>query len=205
MLRVFALGLLVGFVVSLLGWQINIISLHRGMRGGRASALVTGLGAATADALLMIAGMSGAKPFLEHFQFWGPMKWVGGSMLIFMALKILFHKPAQNIKDPEVKSRGLTGSFLIGLIVVLANPAVIILWLMASGLILAHFPSTHAWPFLLSFPIAFVAGAMAWFAVLSFVLLGHVKTWSENTLHLLSRCSAVALLGALIFLIFEKV
>ena len=198
-------GLLSGFIISLLGWQINIIALHRGMRGGRASAFVTGYGAAFADVLLMIAGMSGAKPFLEHFHFFTPMKWVGACMLIFMALKILFHKPAPDMKDPEVKTRGLAGSFLIGMIVVLSNPAVILLWLMASGMLLVHFPQLHHWPMALSFPAAFLLGAMLWFGILAFVLLSKVKGLKENTLHLLSRFSAVALLIALFFLIFEKI
>lgn len=133
------------------------------------------------------------------------MKWLGALMLIFMALKILFHRPVADIKDPEVKSRGLTGSVLIGMIVVLGNPAVILLWIMASGFILARFPQIYFWPVILAFPLFFLLGAMVWFSILALVLLRKVRGWSENTLHLLSRFSAVALLGALIFLIFEKI
>ena len=184
---------------------MNIISLHRGMGGGRTSAFMTGYGAAFADCLLMIAGMSGAKHFLEHFHFFTPMKWVGAALLIFMALKILFHKPDPDRKDPQVKSRGLMGSFLIGIIVVLGNPATVLLWLMASGFLLTRFPQLHHWPVTLSFPIAFLAGALSWFSILAFILLRKVKGLKENTLHVLSRFSAVALLAALLFLIFGKI
>lgn len=198
-------GFLTGFIVSMLGWQVNIIALHRGMHKGRSSALSVGLGAAFADVVLLIAGMCGAHPFLDHFHFWKPMKWVGAGVLFFSALKILFHKPLKNVKEPHTKGRGLPGSFLMGLAVVMGNPAVILMWLMASGFLMAHFPETHSFPGLLLFPVAFLFGASAWFLFHASVVLKKIKTWGEGSLHLLSRISAVALLGALLFLILKKI
>ncbi len=196
-------GALTGFLISLLGWQINIISLHRGMQRGPTAVMATGLGAAIADCVLMVAGVMGAQATVAKFQV--PMKWAGGLMLTFMALKILFHKPSMNTKDPDVKTRGLLGSFLIGLIVVLGNPAVILIWIMASGMVVAHFEAARGPHAIYIFPLSFVAGAAGWFTILSTVLLPRVKSWGEKPLHILSRVCAVALMIALIFLISKKI
>ena len=197
-------GALVGFFVSLMGWQLNLIVLHRGIRKGRSSAFMTGAGAALSDFILLLVGFSGARSFLKHFPFWNQLKWAGIAMLFLMALKILFHKPVLLAHEPAVKNRRLASSFLIGLIMVLGNPAMAFLWIMASAYLLAHFPEAHAFLFQMIFSFAFLAGALLWFLILAVNILPTVKTWSEGTLHLLSRLSAGLLLMALFFLVFKK-
>lgn len=199
-----ACGILTGFIVSLLSWQINIIALHRGFDYGRTAAFTTGLGAAIADCLLMVAGVTGAKSFLIDSGLWAPMKAVGAVMICLMALKILFHRPSGKIKDPQVRQRGLAGSLLIGVLIVAGNPAVILLWVMGSGLLLTHFPQIHSSGLtLLSFALSFFAGSVLWFTVLAAVLLRKMQGWGEKTLHTLSRFSAAALLAALFFFVFK--
>lgn len=197
-------GALLGFSVSLLGWQLNLIVLHRGIRKGRTSAFMTGAGASLSDFLLLLLGFSSARSFLKHFPFWNQLKWGGIVMLFLMALKILFHKPVLRAHEPEVKNRRLASSFFIGLIMVLGNPAVAFLWIMASAYLLAHFPEAHNSVFQMIFCSAFLIGALLWFVILSVNILPTVKTWKESTLHLLSRISAILLLVALVFLIFKK-
>ncbi len=197
-----AAGIFCGFTVSLLSWQINIIALHHGISRGRTAAFVTGAGSALADSLLMVAGLSGAQSILEHFHILTPMKIMGAVMILVMALKILFHQGGE-VKDPTERRKGLTGSFLIGLAVVLGNPAMIFLWFLGSGMMLAHFPNLDSEIEIFFFAVSFFSGALLWFAVLSLVLLRKVETWSEKTLHILSRFSAAALLAALIFLFLK--
>lgn len=203
MLSIFP-GALAGFCVSALSWQLNLIILHRGMRKGRTSAFMTGAGAALSDFLLLLLGFSGGRSFLKHFQFWNELKWAGIIMLFVMALKILFHKPVLRAHEPEVKNRRLASSFFIGLIMVLGNPAVVFVWIMAAASLLAHFPQAHHFSFQMIFGGGFLAGSLLWFLILAVNIMPAVKTWNDRTLHLFSRISAVLLLAALVFLVFKK-
>lgn len=197
-------GIITGFLAAMLGWQINIVGIHRGIERGRSGPLLVGLGATTADIIIILIAFAGAAPLLHHHRFWAVAKWFGIATLLFTSFRILFHKTA--FQDPaEKKPRSQARSFVMGLILVGGNPAVYLMWIGVISLILAHFHMDFpSFRFRFLFVTGFFAGCMLWFSILSFFILGHIRQWGENRLHLISRLSAVLLLLAAGFLIFEK-
>ncbi len=188
----------------MLGWQINIIGIHRGLARGKTAPLLIGLGATTAELIIILIAFAGATPLLHHPHFWAVAKWFGITTLLFTSFSILFHK--KNFKNPDEKiERGPARSFVIGLMLVGGNPAIYLMWIGMIGLLMGHLHlSLASLQFRLLFVGGFFAGCMSWFAILSFFILDHIRQWGEDRLHLISRLSAALLLIAAGVLIFEK-
>ncbi len=197
------LGILTGFLSAMLGWQINIIGIHRGLERGRSGPLLVGLGATVADLFIILIAFAGATPLLHQHHFWAVAKWFGIATILFASFRILFHKT--KFQDPtEKKRRNPTKSFVMGLIVVGGNPAIYLMWIGIISFMMTHLQGMPTLEFRFLFLTGFLGGCMAWFTILSFFILGHIRQWGENRLHLISRLSAVFLLIAAIVLIFEK-
>src|SRR3989338_1074853 len=197
-------GFITGFLAAMLGWQINIIGIHRGLERGRRGPLLVGLGATTADFIIILIAFAGATPLLHHHHFWAVAKWFGIAILLFTSCRILFHKKKSPDPDEKIK-RGPARSFMIGLLVVGGNPAIYLMWIGIIGLLMAHLHSgLPSLQFRLLFLGGFWAGCMSWFTVLSFFILRHIRQWGEDRLHLIARLSAGFLLIAACVLIFKK-
>ncbi len=196
-------GFVTGFAVSMLGWQINILSIHRGLEKGRSGPILVGLGAAFADSLIIFAASAGAAPLMDHPHFWTISKWFGITAVFLVSLRILFHK--SKFKDPlEKKTRGPAQSFVMGFIVVVSNPAVYLLWAAAVSLIILHFQDIRIWKLRIFFLAGFFFGCFSWFSILAFFILKHIREWGESKLHLISRVCAVLLLTGAVLLMFKK-
>ena len=92
---------------------------------GRSSGLVSGLGAATADALYgMVAGfgVTMISNYLVSQQKW--LRFVGGTFLLYLGLKMFFRKPAA--EPVNVESAGLAGDYASTFFLTLTNPATIL-------------------------------------------------------------------------------
>ena len=197
------IGLLTGFLAAMLGWQINIVGIHRGLERGRSGPFLVGLGATLADLFIILIAFAGAAPLLRLHHFWPVAKWFGIATILFASFRILFHKT--KFREPsEKKDRGPGKSFMLGLIVVGGNPAIYLMWIGIISFIVTHFgrPTIQ---FHALFLLGFFTGCMAWFSILAFFILGHIRHWGENRLHLISRISAVFLLITAVMLIFEKI
>ena len=198
------LGFLTGFVGSLLGWQINIIALHRGIEKGKFAALFVGLGAVIADLIFIAIALTGTLPILHHKEWWLPMKFVAISVIVFISLKILLQKNIPKEKKPLSK-RNPTKNFIIGFLFVITNPAVFFIWLGVTGFILTHFSSEQGIVEHLFFLIGFLWGAVLWFFILSVAFVRWVRQWGEEKFFLFSKFFAFLLLIAAIILMFEKI
>ena len=196
------LGLLTGILAAVLSWQINVVAVHRGLARGWIAAFLVGCGATLGDALLIFAAFSGARPLLSRHEFWLPLKWIGIATLFILVLKILFHRHTEVKEEPARGNQ--TKNFLIGLVIVIGNPAVLLLWAGITTFILTHFPALQP-PFMhLIFVAEFFAGSILWFFLLSLVLLPRIRKWGEGRLEVISKFSAGALLLALLYAIFGK-
>lgn len=199
------LGILVGFLGTSLGWQINLISIERGLRRGRAAAFLVSCGAIVADITFLYIGFSGAAPLLFHPEWWQIIRWVGIVLLIILAIRTLWEQDqCPSSIEEEVMKRNPTKNFLVGFLVVISNPAIFLLWVGVVGFLLAHFAETRQAGFKERFLVGFVLGGWAWCGPLAFIFLKKLKKWSEKNLHFTSRISAALLLIIALFLIVEK-
>lgn len=195
------LGTFIGFFASALGWQVNLVSIHRGLKRGKTSAFLVGAGAACGDILFMAVAFAGVDPLLDHPQLWIPLKYLATCIIFVIGLQILFHRP-KGRAEPEIKNYNPTKNFFIGFFLVVTNPAVFLLWVGVISFIMTHFPEAESEVIKLKILGGFFAGALGWFLILALVLLPKIRQWGDAALHYLSRLSAVILLLAAVILIF---
>ncbi len=123
----FLRGLVIGFSIAAPVGPIGVLCIQRTLAKGRASGLISGLGAATADALYgSIAGfgLTFLSTFLVAQQPW--LRLVGGTFLIYLGVRIWFSEKSTAVVTPGVKTESLIGDYASTLALTLANPITII-------------------------------------------------------------------------------
>lgn len=196
-------GSVTGFIVSLLGWQVNLVSLHRGIAHGRRPAFFTGMFAALGDTTAMTVVFTGALKITSHEEWGAWIKWAGVIVVTSIALKILFSKPTSESPLAASKAETSRGN-LVGYLMVVTNPGVYLLWAGVLSFLLARFSALRDWPSFLIYACGFLLGASAWFFVLSRFLLERIRTWQSSTLGVISRVIGVLMLGVAVALAFGR-
>lgn len=118
-------GLILGFSIAAPVGPIGVLCIRRTLTDGRATGLVSGLGAASADALYgCIAGfgLTLLSDFLVSQQFW--LRLVGGLFLFYLGIKTLLARPAQ--ESASAQGTGLLGAYTSTLFLTLTNPMTIL-------------------------------------------------------------------------------
>ena len=161
----FLRGLAIGFSIAAPVGPIGLLCIRRTLANGRASGLVSGLGAATADAAYGCVagfGLTAITTFLTGQQLW--LRLIGGLFLIYLGVKTGRSRPAT---QPAIApSLGLAADYASTLFLTLTNPATILSFLAvfaglglgtargdfpaATGLVAGVFLGSAAWWWLLS-------------------------------------------------------
>ena len=118
-------GLAIGFSIAAPVGPIGVLCIRRTFAEGRASGFVSGLGAASADAIYgCIAGfgLTFVSNFLVSQQLW--LRLIGGVFLCYLGLKTLLSKPAE--QAASAKGNGLVGAYASTFFLTLTNPMTII-------------------------------------------------------------------------------
>ena len=118
-------GLAIGFSIAAPVGPIGVLCIRRTLAEGRASGIVSGLGAATADALYgCIAGfgLTFISNFLVSQQTW--LRLLGGLFLCYLGLRTLLAKPAE--RAATASGSGLLGAYASTFFLTLTNPMTII-------------------------------------------------------------------------------
>ena len=120
-MSLFLKGLIVGFCLAAPVGPIAALCVQRTISKNLVAGLVSGLGAAVADAFYGAVAAFGAtiiSEFLIAERSW--MQRVGGVILIFMGLRLFLTRPVEEKKD--VDGKGLFGDFLSTFLLTLTNP-----------------------------------------------------------------------------------
>ncbi len=118
-------GILVGFSIAAPVGPIGVLCIRRALAEGRAAGLVSGLGAATADAVygcIAGLGLSFISNFLVNQQMW--LRLVGGVFLCFLGFKTCMAKPAS--QAAAARGQGILGFYVSALFLTLTNPMTIL-------------------------------------------------------------------------------
>jgi len=121
----FVRGLIIGFSIAAPVGPIGVLCMRRTLAEGWTSGLVSGLGAATADAIYgCIAGfgLTFISNFLISQQAW--VRFVGGVFLCCLGLRTLLREPAE--QAASVAGRGLIGAYASTFLLTLTNPLTIL-------------------------------------------------------------------------------
>ena len=122
---IFVQGLILGLSIAAPVGPIGVLCIRRTLAEGRTTGFVSGLGAATADALYgSIAGfgLTLVSGLLIAQQIW--LKLLGGTFLLYLGLKTFFTSTTHKLE--ESKTRGLISAYTSTLFLTLTNPITIL-------------------------------------------------------------------------------
>ena len=97
-MELFLQGLVLGFSIAAPVGPIGILCIRRTLAEGRASGFVSGLGAATADAVygsIAAFGLTIISGILVEQKIW--LGLLGGAFLCYLGVRTLLASPAQNV------------------------------------------------------------------------------------------------------------
>lgn len=118
-------GLLIGFSIAAPVGPIGVLCIRRTLSDGRAAGFVSGLGAATADAVYgSIAGfgLTAVSGALVGGQAW--LRLVGGLFLCYLGIRTLRARPFEG--GAARPARGLAGAYATTFVLTLTNPMTIL-------------------------------------------------------------------------------
>src|SRR5215210_5808764 len=154
-------GLLIGFSIAAPVGPIGVLCIRRTLAQGRAAGLVSGLGAASADAVYgCIAGfgLTFISGLLISQQIW--LKLIGGAFLCYLGIRTLLAQPAEHAA--VAGGMGLAGAYTSTFLLTLTNPTTILSFVAVfAGLGLASMGGDYAAAALLVLGV-FVGSALWW-------------------------------------------
>jgi len=104
-------GIIIGFSIAAPVGPIGVLCIRRSLADGRHMGLVTGLGAATADALYGCVagfGLTAISSFLVGQKIW--LGFFGGLFLCYLGVRTFITKPVDN--PAEIAGNGLLSAYL---------------------------------------------------------------------------------------------
>ena len=124
-IHIFIKGWIIGLSIAVPVGPIGILCIRRTLVQGRKHGFLSGLGAATADAMYgAIAGYG--LTFLSNFLI-GQQRWlrlIGGGLLLIFGMKTFLSKPAE--EGTLVERKSLWGAYLSTFFLTLTNPMTIL-------------------------------------------------------------------------------
>jgi threonine/homoserine/homoserine lactone efflux protein len=118
-------GFILGFAIAAPVGPIGLLCIQRTLSQGQLVGLVSGLGAATADAFygaVAAFGLTLVSAFLIEQQFW--LALVGGLFLCYLGVRTFLASPAERAASSEAK--GIGGAYASTFLLTITNPMTIL-------------------------------------------------------------------------------
>ena len=118
-------GLVIGFAIAAPVGPIGLLCIQRTLSSGRRAGLVSGLGAATADAVygsVAAFGLTAISQALVSQQIW--LRLGGGLFLCYLGLRTFLARVAE--KPAGAGGRGLVGDYASTFVLTMTNPLTIL-------------------------------------------------------------------------------
>jgi len=187
--ELFLQGLILGFSIAAPVGPIGVLCIRRTLADGRLLGLVSGLGAASADAIygsIAAFGLTFISGFLVDQKLW--LGLLGGAFLCYLGVRTFFSPPAQ--QAPLAQGQGLVGAYGSTFFLTLTNPMTILSfvamfagiargstnYVSAATIVLGVFAGSATWWLLLSGGVSLVRArfdlnAMRWVNRISGIII----------------------------------
>ncbi len=122
----FLKGLIIGFVIAAPVGPIGVLCARRTLMHGRRAGFLSGMGAATADAIygfIAAFGLTFISEFLADHQF--SLRLVGGGLLLFLGVRAFLARPVKKFALRR-SARHYAGMFTSTFFLTLTNPMTIL-------------------------------------------------------------------------------
>ena len=169
-MNIFLRGLIIGISIAAPVGPIGLLCIRRTLAEGRLSGLISGLGAASADAFYGIIagfGLTFISSYLVAQQFW--LNLIGGIFLCYLGIRTLSTKSSSG--NTSRQSNSPMGNYLSVFILTLTNPMTILSfaaifaglglvnenggYISALVMVLGVFMGSTVWWFILSLGVGF--------------------------------------------------
>lgn len=188
-------GLLIGFSIAVPVGPIGMLCLRRSLTQGRLAGFVSGLGAATADALYGIIaalGLTAVTSTLLAYRFW--LQLGGGLFLLYLGGAMLRARPRPIEARPASSAVGLGAGYLSTLVLTAANPMTILSFLGIFAAVGVGTSAGGAWAACLMVAGVFVGSGVWW------LLLSTAAGWlgtrlQQGGLRVLNVLSGLVIVG----------
>lgn len=201
----FLRGLIIGFSIAAPVGPIGVLCIRRTLADGRAPGLVSGLGAASADAVygtIAAFGLTFISALLVGGQFW--LSLIGGLFLLYLGITTFRARPAE--QAAQASGRGLIGAYVSTFALTLTNPATILSFVAVfAGLGLAADTNGDYWAAALLVLGVFTGSALWWLLLSGGVSLfrarfdGRAMAWVNRISGAIIGLFGIAALGSLLF------
>ena len=157
-------GLVIGFSIAAPVGPIGVLCIRRSLVEGRFVGFVTGLGAATADAMygcIAAFGLTAISSFLVGQRFW--LGLFGGFFLCCLGVRTYISRPVE--QAAAVRAEGLVSAYFSTLLLTLTNPLTILSFIAVfAGFGLGVAPDYFA---AITLVIGVFLGSASWWLLLS--------------------------------------
>ncbi len=167
-------GIVIGFAIAAPVGPIGVLCIRRTLADGRASGFISGLGAATADAVygsVAALGLTFVTNLLVGGESW--LRLVGGAFLILLGVRTFLVRPAERAA-PAGRS-GLPGAYASTFLLTLTNPTTILSFAAIFAGLGAGDASGDVLSAMLLVPGVFLGSAVWWFVLSAAVGLFRAK------------------------------
>lgn len=189
----FLRGLVIGFSIAAPVGPIGLLCIRRTLAEGRLAGLVTGLGAATADAIYGAVagfGLTAVSAFLVREQTW--LRLAGGLFLIYLGIRAAVAAPAA-VGMERLPRRSLVGAYAATLALTLTNPLTIVsfaaifagLGVVAAG----SYASATA------LVVGVFTGSTLWWVILSAAASGVRRRLEPQVMRWVNRAAGLVIAG----------
>jgi threonine/homoserine/homoserine lactone efflux protein len=158
-------GLVIGFSIAAPVGPIGVLCIRRTLADGQIAGLVSGLGAATADAFYGCVagfGLTFISSLLIDQQMW--MRLFGGLFLLYLGIKTLLSRPAE--QAAKTTGNGLLSAYASTFLLTVTNPLTILSFAaIFAGLGLTNTTGSYASALILVLGV--FLGSASWWLLLS--------------------------------------
>ncbi len=186
----FFFGLIVGIITSAPIGPVGLLTIQRTLAHGRLAGVLSGAGAATADAFyagLADLSLSVVSNFLASARFWIHLG--AGILCLWFGGRAFFFRPRRGAPAHRYgRGPGVLWTFVSSLLLTLANPLTILFFIVVFTTLQMDHSSL---PRLLSLVAGIFSGCLLWWIALSLVTARLHTHLESRTLILINRVSAI--------------
>ena len=206
MLSYFFLGLLIGVLSGIPIGPVNVAVLDTAYRHTLRRAIAVCLGGAIGDGLYAMLGILGVGPYLDANPSVPPFLY-GGSGLVLLAYGIMTVRSKPSPVVTEVKeradnpSRDLWSGFVLGVVLIILNPAALVTWVIIIGSFMQGIDTTEG----IGATIGIAAGSFVWFSMVAYLSNHGKQVLGGKAVHTVTRVVGVLLIGYSLYTIGKAI
>jgi threonine/homoserine/homoserine lactone efflux protein len=191
-------GLVFGFLLSIPVGPVNLTIMNEGARRGFARGVVIGLGASSMEVIYCAIAFTGFASFFDGELVKALMEVISFVFMLGLGVRFISTRTVPKANRFETRiERGLHphSAFMTGFVRVMANPGVLLFWILLAGNFLSRDWVTPTWQGKAACVGGVMVGTSAWFVGLSYAVSRGHRKFSDQTLVKMQKGSGVVLLA----------